>query len=131
MTAEEYETIIKYNREHLPSAEFPPFVCDWQAINEFIKTTGFRIHNDSEKFLWYKDYCSMEKSYISKSDFDNDTLKAIELIHNDFEWFCNNPIGHGVVEEIRLLEDFLRKKYPMLSEKSVSEITNTYGYYNK
>lgn len=63
---------------------------------------------------------------IPKSELDDDTIKLIELIERDVDWFYAHHTGNSVGECGYVLESFLREKYPKLTEKSVGRIVQTY-----
>ena len=124
---EVYKQKVEYNRAHLPSVELPPINPDWNAVDEFIMETRFRFTDNDDIFSYY---CFENGSYkeksIPKSDFDSDTLRLIELIDKDVDWFYANTTGETVSEEDVFLTDFLMQKYSGLSEKSISRISSTF-----
>lgn len=121
----EYE----YNKTHLPSKELPPISPDWDRIEEIVKETRFDIRDVGNSYEYtvhhlhehYSDRCS-----ILKSELSEDTVKLIDMLLRDVHWFFEHPTGGSVGECGRVLEGFLREKYPMLSEYSISRITGTY-----
>ena len=121
---EEYRQRAEYNRAHLPSKELPPLSPDWAAVNRLIEETRFRLYDEGDVFRSYE----YDKGTwtIPKSDFDSDTLKLIDLIKKDVDWFYGHPTGCSARECGTVLEDFLCEKYPLLSEKSVSCIVSRY-----
>lgn len=124
---EEYRQRAEYNRAHLPSKELPPFSPDWAAVNRLIEETRFRLYDEGDVFLSYEyDKGTWGTWKIPKSDFDSDTLKLIDLIKKDVDWFYGHPTGCSARECGTVLEDFLREKYPLLSAESVYSICNRY-----
>lgn len=120
----EYRQRAEYNKAHLPSMELPPLSPDWDAVNGFIQETRFCQWDGGEVFCYYE--YDTGRHEIPKSDFDSDTLKLIEMLISDVNWFYCNPTGEYVWEQSEILEHFLREKYPLLSDKSISRICSTY-----
>lgn len=69
---------------------------------------------------------SYKTKYILKSDLGGDTLKLIELLRIDVNWFYANPTGVSLTEQDKTLTGLLREKYFGLSERSISRIGHTY-----
>ena len=127
----EYRQRAEYNRAHLPSKELPQFSPDWNYVNRLIIETRFQLYDRGDVFLCYEyenrnEYENTSRT-IPKSDFDGDTLKLINLIKKDFDWFYGHPTGETVGECMTVLEGFLSDKYPMLPAESISWITNRFG----
>ncbi len=123
---EEYQKRIEYNRAHLPSTEPPELSPDWQALNEFIFVSRFRFDIGDNEIV-YPDYDSrMPRKTIPRSHFDDDTLKLLEKLEKDADWFYGHHTGNSAGECGSVLESFLREKYPELTEKSVVRIVQTY-----
>lgn len=115
---EVYKQKVEYNRAHLPSVELPPINPDWNAVDEFITETRFSFTDNGDRFSYYCfENGSYKEKFIPKSDFDSDTLRLIELIDKDVDWFYANATGETVSEEDETLTGFLMKKYSGLSEK--------------
>lgn len=121
---EEYRQRAEYNRAHLPSKELPPIFPDWDAVNRLIEETRFRLYDEGEVFRSYE--YDRGTWTIPKSDFDSDTLKLLDLIKKDMEWFYGHHTGCTVGECGTVLEGFLREKYPLLSDRSISCIRGRY-----
>lgn len=128
----EYRQRTEYNRSHLLSKELPPIFPDWNAVEDFIEKTRFDFTNKGESYSYicYTEL-SIEHRSIPKSDFDGDTLKLIEALKADVNWFYCNPTGEHVWEQSEILESFLREKYPRLSDKSISQICSRYCINNR
>lgn len=121
---EEFSREVKYNRAHLPPKELPLISPDWDAVNRLIKETRYRFYDEGDVFLCYEyDRGSWR---IPKSDFDGDTLKLIDLIKKDVDWFYGHPTGCSTGECGTVLEGYLREKYPLLSARSVNFICGRY-----
>lgn len=123
---------IEYNKTHPPSKDLPPLSPDWGEVGEFIEKTRFDFTDKGESYSYisYENHLIEHRS-IPKSDFDGDTLKLIELLKRDVDWFYGCPTGNSAGERGNVLESFLREKYPQLSDKSISRIWNTYCINNR
>ncbi len=121
---EEYRQKTEYNRAHLPSKELPPVSPDWAAVNRLIMETRFRLYVKGDAFVHY-DYRNGNRK-IPRSGFDDDTLKLIDMILKDVDWFYGHHTGGSVGECAAVLEVFLREKYSLLSAESVDFICGTY-----
>ena len=127
---EEYRQRAEYNRANLPSKELPPLSPDWDAVNRLIEETRFQLYDEGDVFLCYEyenrnEYENTSRT-IPKSDFDSDTLKLIDLIKKDVDWFYGHPTGCSAGECRTVLEGYLHEKYPLLSEESISWISKRY-----
>lgn len=125
---QDYLNRIELNKTHLPSKELPELSPDRSVIEEFIKRTRFDFTDEGESYSYIcrdENYC-FERRNVFKSELDDDTVKLIELIKHDVDWFYGHPTGNSAGECGSVLESFLREKYPMLTEKSVSRIVGTY-----
>lgn len=120
---EEYRQKTEYNRAHLPSKELPPISPDWDAVNRLMGKKG-RLFDEGDLFVNYEYDKGAQR--IPKSDFDDDTLKLIDLIWKDVDWFYGHHTGVSVGECSTVLEEYLREKYPLLSAESVNHICRTY-----
>lgn len=124
---EEYIRQIEYNRAHLPSTELPPLAPDWIAIDEFILETRFWFIDEGYRFAYLALVNNFyETRYILKSDFGSDSLKLIEMLCKDVNWFYENPTGVTLGEQDNILTEFLKEKYSRLSESSISRIESTF-----
>lgn len=124
---EAFKQRAQYNRSHLPSVELPPLEPDWAAVDRLIRETRFRLADEGYRFAYLVLVNnSYETKYVLKSDFNSDTLKVIELLRKDLDWFYANPTGVTLAEQDETLLNFLREKYSGLSEKSFSRICHTY-----
>lgn len=121
---EEHRQKVEYNRAHLPSKELPQFSPDWAAVNRLIEETRFRLYDEGDVFRSYE--YDRGSWTIPKSDFDDDTLKLLDLIKKDLNWFYGHHTGCTVGECGTVLEGYLCEKYPLLSEKSISCIVSRY-----
>lgn len=123
---------IEYNKTHLPSKELPPLSPNWGEVEEFIEKTRFDFTSvgESYSYIGYENHLIEHRS-IPKSDFEGDTLKLIETLRADVNWFYCNQTGERLWEQSEILERFLRKKYPRLSDKSISRICSTYCTNNR
>ena len=129
--SKEFRELVENNRAHLPSNEPPPLAPDWFAVDRFIKITRFQFCDEGEKYQYGGGENYYDIHYISKSEYDNDFLRLIELLKEDVDWFINNPTGITLSEENELFENFLRKKYPKLLEDSIKQICRIHLYYNR
>lgn len=127
----EFGKLVKNNLAHIPRDEPPPLSPDWSAIDRFVRITGFRFCDEGEKYQYSGDRNYYDIHYILKSEYDSDFLRLIELLKEDLDWFINNPTGITLSEENELLENFLRKKYPELSEDSIKQICLLHFYYDR
>lgn len=127
----EFRKLVKNNLARLPSAETPPLDPDWNAVNVFIRATKFQFSDKGDKFQYGDQVNYWDIYYISKSEFDGDSLKLIELLRKDVEWFTENPTGMTLSEEDEVLCFFLRKKYSGLSDENIGLIRLKILYYNK
>ena len=124
---EVYKQKVEYNRAHLPSIELPSINPDWNVVDEFITETRFSFTDKGDRFSYYRfENGSYKEKSIPKSDFDSDTLRLIELIDKDVDWFYANATGEAIFEQNKNLTGFLMKKYSKLSEKSISRISSTF-----
>ena len=128
----EYYRRAEYNRTHLPSMELPPLDPDWYAVDNFTMETRFRFTDEGYRFAYLVLIDnSYETKYFLKSEFNNDTLRLIELLHADINWFYANPTGVTLSEQDNILTEFLKEKYSGLSERSISRISHTYCMDNR
>ena len=123
----EYQRKIEYNKTHLPSKELPPLSPDWDRIEEIAKETRFAL-NDIGNCYEYTVLHNYEwkRFSISKSELSDDTVKLVDMLLKDIDWFYAHLTGNSVGECGTVLESFLREKYPMLSADSISKITHRY-----
>lgn len=120
---------IEYNKTHLPSKELPPLSPDSDKLGKVvIKSSGLMLKDVGDSYVCIVVYASenYKQRSISKSELDGDTIKLIDLLLKDLDWFYAHPTGVSVGECGTVLESFLREKYPMLSADSVSRICNRY-----
>lgn len=120
----EYRQRAEYNRTHLPSKELPPISPDWDAVNRLIEECRFQMYVEGDAFVCREYDRGVWR--VPKSDFDDDTLKLLDLLEKDMSWFYGHHTGVTVGECGTVLEGFLREKYPLLSVKSVSCICGRY-----
>ncbi len=118
----EFQEHVKYNLDHLPNGEPLQLAPHWDAVDRFIDLTSFRFWDEGDMFRYGGGQNYWDIHYIPKAEFDGDTLRLIELLDSDLKWFIANPTGITISEEQEVFEDFLRKKYAGLSEKSVKTI---------
>lgn len=128
---QEYLQLITFNREHMPSTELPPLDPDWAAVDELVAVTYFGLMDEGDRYRYLDVSDHSKPKFILKSDFDDDTLKLIELLNKDVKWFYKNPTGEKLWEQAETLKNFLREKYSGLSEKSISRICSTYCINNR
>lgn len=125
-------TECKYNRAHLPSTELPELAPDWLFAEKFIMETRFRFTDEGYRFAYLALVNnSYETKYFLKSEFTKETLKLIEFLSKDVNWFYANPTGVTLSEQDYILTGFLKEKYSGLSERSISRISHTYCMDNR
>ena len=129
--SKEFRELVENNLAHLPDDEPPPLSPDWSAVDRFIKITRFRFCDEGERYQYGGGENYWDIHYISKSEYDNDSLRLIELLKENLDWFVNNPTGITLSEENELVRNFLRKKYPELSEDSIKQICLLHFYYDR
>lgn len=120
---------IEYNKAHLPFAELPELSLDWEKFEEVVKRlSGLMLKDVGDSYACIVVYASehFKQHFIPKSDFDEDSLKLLAELKNDVDWFYGHHTGNSAGECGTVLGDFLREKYPKLTEKSVSRIVSTY-----
>lgn len=120
---------IEYNKAHLPFAELPELSIDCERFGKIvIKSSGLALRDDGDSYACLVVYASehYKRHSIPKSELDGDTIKLIELIERDVDWFYGHHTGNSAGECGSVLESFLRQKYPKLTEESVSCIVNRY-----
>ena len=125
----EYQRKIEYNKTHLPSKELPPLSPDWDRIEEIVKETRFDIRDVGDSYEYIVSHLHehyFERCSVLKSELSDDTVKLIDMLLRDVDWFYAHPAGSSVGEGSTVLESFLREKYSMLSEDSISRIIGTY-----
>lgn len=98
---EKFLQTVKYNRQHLPNTPIPPI----QPIPEVVDS----IMQKYTTFL-------LEPPPLD--EYDNDSASYVRLIFSDIDWFFCNCTGVSIVEETKVLKEYLREKY-LLSEESV------------
>lgn len=124
-----YLNKLEYNKAHLPFAELPGLSIDPEKFEEVVKgSSGLALRDDGDSYACLVVYAfdHYERHSIPKAELDGDTIKLIELITHDVDWFYAHPTGNSAGECGSVLESFLREKYPMLTEKSVSRIVSRY-----
>ncbi len=120
---------IKYNKTHLPLGELPELSINWGKFEEVVKrSSGLMLKDIGDSYACIVVYASenYERHSIPKSELDGDVIKLIDLLLSDLDWFYSHPTGNSAGECGSVLESFLHEKYPMLTEKSVSRIVQTY-----
>lgn len=120
---------IEYNKAHLPFAELPELSLDWEKFEEVVKrSSGLMLKDVGDSYACIVVYASehFKQHFIPKSELDGDTIKLIDLLLSDLNWFYAHPTGNSAGECGSVLESFLREKYPKLTEESVSRICGRY-----
>ena len=123
----EYQRKIEYNKTHLPSKELPPLSPDWDRIEEIVKESQFDLRDigDSYEYTVLHNY-EWKRFHIPKSELSEDTVKLIDMLLKDVDWFYAHHTGNSVSECATILDGYLREKYPILSADCISTITNRY-----
>lgn len=124
-----YLNKLEYNKAHLPFAELPGLSIDPEKFEEVVKrSSGLALRDDGDSYACLVVYAfdHYERHSIPKAELDGDTIKLIELITHDVDWFYTHHTGNSAGECGTVLESFLLEKYPMLTEESVSRIVSRY-----
>lgn len=97
---EKFRQTVKYNREHLPDTPIPP-------IHPIPEVVDYIIHKYAN-----------ELDLPPLDEYDNDSASYVRLIFSDIDWFFCNCTGVSIVEETKVLKEYLREKY-LLSDESI------------
>ncbi|MDE6732469.1 MAG: hypothetical protein K2J77_06295 [Oscillospiraceae bacterium] len=108
--AEEYEELCRkaaYNREHLPNDPLPPIHPIPEEVDRIILALGYDLYDSIE-------------NQLDLDEYDSDSVSYVRLIYKDIMWFVNNPTDVHDGEEYKILEEYLRGRYP-ISDESIKK----------
>ncbi len=129
---------IESNLKNMPYKEFTDLSPDWCAVRDLIKLSAFKDLQDKGESFQYRTsewlaedgHMGYYAGHVSKDNYDTDTRKVIEELLKDFAWFCEHTCGEVFMEQVRVFEDFLDKKYPQLSD-CLGQIVSQYRIVNR
>lgn len=116
LNAEKYEELcrkVAYNREHLPDDLMPPIHPIPEVVEKIIRIFGYELYDG-------------RGNPLDLDEYDSDSVSYVHLIYKDIFWFMSNPTDLELVEECKILREYLRARY-LISDESIERAVSVFA----